>query len=185
MKQTPLGLSCDVEAIAIAECADNTDFMRSLPDESMNLIVTSPPYNIGKAYECRSSLNMYVDLQEKVVAECVRLLNKQGSVCWEVGNHITKDGEVVPLDMILHPIFKKRGLRLRNRIVWHYEYGLHSSKRFSGRYETILWFTKSEDYTFNLDPVRVPSKYPNKKHFRGPKVGEISGNPLGKNPSDV
>lgn len=185
MGQAALELWRDMDAVVIAECADNADFMRGLPDASMNLIVTSPPYNIGKAYERRSSIDIYLEAQEKVIAECVRLLHPQGSICWEIGNHITRDGEVVPLDIILYPLFKHHGLRLHNRIVWHYEHGLHSSKRFSGRYETILWFTKSEDYTFNLDPVRVPSKYPNKKHFRGPKAGELSGNPLGKNPSDV
>ena len=106
-------------------------------------------------------------------------------MCWEVGNHITRDGEVVPLDIILYPEFKRHGLQLRNRITWHFGHGLHSTRRFSGRYETILWFTKSDEYVFNLDPVRVPSKYPNKRHFKGPHKGEISGNPLGKNPSDV
>ena len=47
------------------------------------------------------------------------------------------------------------------------------------------WFNKGDNYTFNLDAIRVPSKYPEKKHFKGPKAGQISGNPLGKNPSDV
>jgi len=173
------------ECDAVIRCADNLTFMRNLPDESMKLIVTSPPYNIGKAYERRSSLDIYLEAQKKVIAESVRLLHPQGSLCWEVGNHISKDGEVIPLDMVLYPLFKQHGLRLRNRIVWHYEHGLHCTKRFSGRYETILWFTKNDDYTFNLDPVRVPSKYPGKKYFKGPKSGELSGNPLGKNPGDV
>ncbi len=56
---------------------------------------------------------------------------------------------------------------------------------FSGRYEVVLWFTKSDNYIFNLDPVRIPSKYPGKKHFKGPKAGQYSGNPKGKNPEDV
>jgi DNA modification methylase len=76
-------------------------------------------------------------------------------------------------------------LKLRNRIIWHFGHGLHASNRFSGRYETILWFTKGNDYIFNLDDVRVPAKYPGKRHFKGPKKGELSGNPRGKNPSDV
>src|SRR5262249_45679680 len=84
-----------------------------------------------------------------------------------------------------YDIFKDAGFKLRNRIIWHFEHGLHASKRFSGRYETILWFTKSEDYTFNLDSVRVPSKYPGKLHYKGEKRGLPSGNPLGKNPSDL
>lgn len=163
---------------------DNLAFMRPLSDGMMKLIVTSPPYNIGKRYERRSPLDAYIQSQAQVIAECVRLLHPQGSLCWQVGNHID-NGEVVPLDIKLYPFFQKHGLKLRNRIIWHFEHGLHCTKRFSGRYETILWFTKSDDYTFNLDPVRVPSKYPNKRHFKGPKAGTLSGNPLGKNPSDL
>jgi adenine-specific DNA-methyltransferase len=150
----------------------------------MQLIVTSPPYNIGKAYERRHALEDYVAQQSQVISECVRLLGPHGSLCWQVGNHVD-DGEVFPLDLILYPVFKSHGLKLRNRIVWHFGHGLHCSKRFSGRHETILWFTKTDDYVFDLDAVRVPSKYPGKKHFKGPHRGELSGNPLGKNPSDV
>ncbi|MFT3790898.1 MAG: site-specific DNA-methyltransferase [Rudaea sp.] len=165
-------------------CADNLGYMRPLKNESMQLIVTSPPYNIGKSYESRRELEEYVSQQSQVISECVRLLSPTGSLCWQVGNHVD-DGEVFPLDLILYPLFKNHGLKLRNRIVWHFGHGLHCSKRFSGRHETILWFSKTDDYVFNLDPVRVPSKYPGKKHFKGPRRGELSGNPLGKNPSDV
>lgn len=169
---------------AVVRCEDNLDFMRARPAECMQLIVTSPPYNIGKAYEARSPLEEYVDAQAAVIEECVRLLSPRGSLCWQVGNHVHK-GEIFPLDMVLYPIFKKLGLKLRNRIVWHFEHGLHCTKRLLGRYETILWFTKGDDYTFNLDAIRVPSKYPGKKHFKGPKAGQLSCNPLGKNPGDV
>lgn len=163
---------------------DNLTYMRRLPDESMHLIVTSPPYNIGKEYETRKSQQRYIDEQAACIAEAVRLVHPRGSICWQVGNHVD-DGEVFPLDIILYRLFKDFGLKLRNRIVWTFGHGLHCQRRFSGRHETILWFTKSDDYTFNLDPVRIPSKYPNKRHFKGPKKGEISSNPLGKNPSDV
>ncbi|HET7585818.1 MAG TPA: site-specific DNA-methyltransferase [Gemmatimonadaceae bacterium] len=166
-------------------CADNLTFMRPLPDEQFQLIVTSPPYNIGKQYEQRHSLDRYLSTQTQVIAECVRLLRPGGSICWQVGNHISKDGEVVPLDLVLYPVFKSHGLALRNRIIWHFEHGLHCSRRLSGRHETILWFSKGREYVFNLDPIRVPSKYPNKKAFKGPKKGQLSGNPLGKNPGDV
>jgi adenine-specific DNA-methyltransferase len=150
----------------------------------MKLIVTSPPYNIGKAYEKRDELDRYLEQQDRVISECVRLLHPQGSICWQVGNHV-QSGEIFPLDIFLYPKFARHGLKLRNRIVWHFEHGLHCSKRLSGRYETINWFTKGDDYTFNLDPIRVPSKYPGKKYFKGPKAGQLSCNPLGKNPGDV
>jgi adenine-specific DNA-methyltransferase len=137
-------------------------FLPQIPDEFVNLVVTSPPYNLGKPYETRIELDEYLKQQEKIIKHCVRVLNPHGSVCWQVGNYV-KNGEIVPLDMVLYPIFKSLGLHLRNRIVWHFGHGLHTSHRFSGRYEVILWFTKTDDYVFNLDPVRVPQKYPNKK----------------------
>lgn len=169
---------------AVMSCEDNLSFMRPLSDESIQLIVTSPPYNIGKSYEVRSSLEDYVKSQAQVISECVRLLAPNGSLCWQVGNHVDS-GEVFPLDMVLYPLFREHGLHLRNRIIWHFEHGLHCSKRLSGRHETILWFTKTDHYTFHLDPIRVPAKYPGKKHFKGPKAGQLSCNPSGKNPGDV
>jgi adenine-specific DNA-methyltransferase len=164
---------------------DRLDFLRAQEQGCARLILTSPPYNLGKAYELRMAYDAWLEQRADTVAEAVRCLHPQGSICWQVGNHITNKGEVVPLDVAFYPIFKAHGLVCRGRIVWHYEHGLHASKRFSGRHETILWFTKGADYTFNLDPVRVPQKYPGKRHFKGPKAGQLSGNPLGKNPGDV
>lgn len=168
----------------VLHAGDCLDLLASLPDGLVNLVVTSPPYNLGKAYESRLDLDTYLEQQQRVIAECVRVLNPRGSICWQVGNFVD-DGEILPLDIALYPIFAALGLHLRNRIVWHYGHGLHASRRFSGRYEVVLWFTRSDDYTFNLDAVRVPQRYPQKKYFKGPRKGELSGNPLGKNPSDV
>lgn len=170
--------------VADIKCEDNIEYMRSQKKNSFHLIVTSPPYNIGKEYEKKTTLDLYIEEQSAAIAEAVRVLHPNGSICWQVGNHVD-DGEIFPLDIILYKLFKNHGLRLRNRIVWTFGHGLHTQYRFSGRHETILWFTKGDDYIFNLDPVRVPSKYPEKKHFKGPKKGELSGNPLGKNPADV
>lgn len=163
---------------------DCLEMLRAIPAESMQLIVTSPPYNIGKEYEKRLRLDVYLRQQAQVIAECVRTLAPTGSICWQVGNYVDR-GAIIPLDTVLYPIFSGLGLRMRNRIIWHFEHGLHCSRRFSGRYETIIWFTKSDDYVFNLDPVRIPQKYPGKKYFKGPKAGQYSCNPLGKNPGDL
>ncbi len=165
-------------------CKDNIAFMGRLPDEKFKLVVTSPPYNLGKSYEGKSPLDVYIAMQERVIGECVRLLHERGSICWQVGNYV-ENGEIVPLDTLLYPIFRSHGLKLRNRVVWHFGHGLHCTHRLSGRYETINWWTKGDDYTWNLDPIRVPSKYPGKRHFKGPNAGKLSGNPKGKNPSDV
>jgi len=172
------------DAACVLFHGDCRDLLRRAPDAYFKLIVTSPPYNLGKAYEKRLSVADYVAEQRAVIDECVRVLHPRGSICWQVGNFVD-NGEIAPIDILLYPIFHSHGLHLRNRIIWHFRHGLHASKRFSGRYETILWYTKSNDYTFNLDDVRVPQKYPGKKYFKGPKRGELSGHPMGKNPSDI
>lgn len=152
--------------------------------ELFDLVVTSPPYNLGKEYESKVALKTYLEWQEKIIDEICRRLKSNGSICWQVGNYVD-NGHIVPLDILLHPLFVNRGLKLRNRIVWRFGHGLHSKRRFSGRYEVVMWYTKGDDYTFNLDAVRIPSKYPAKRHYKGPKAGEYSSNPLGKNPEDL
>lgn len=163
---------------------DVQNLLENIPDEFVQLVITSPPYNIGKSYETRTDLSLYLKQQSQIINECVRILKPSGSICWQVGNYID-NGEIIPLDIVLFNLFAERGLKLRNRIIWHFGHGLHAKKRFSGRYEVVLWFTKTDNYVFNLDMVRVPQKYPNKRYFKGPNKGELSGNPLGKNPSDV
>ncbi|MGL4942427.1 MAG: DNA-methyltransferase [Thermoguttaceae bacterium] len=171
------------DASVVVSCADSLITCKDLPSETFQLIVSSPPYNLGKVYEKQTSLDNYLEWQAKIITELIRLLSPQGSLVWQVGNFVDR-GEVFPLDIYFYPLFKEHGLKLRNRIVWHFDHGLHASKRFSGRYETLLWFTKTDNYVFNLDSVRVPSKYPGKRHYKGDKIGQLSGNPLGKNPSD-
>ncbi len=151
-----------------------------------DLVLTSPGYNVEKEYESKKSIEEYLENQKGIIERAVQLTNDNGSICWQVGSYINKrTSEVFPLDIFYYQIFKDFGLKLRNRIVWTFGHGLHAKHKFSGRYETILWFTKSDDYIFNLDNIRVPAKYPGKRYHRGPKKGEISGNPLGKNPTDI
>lgn len=168
----------------LVECCDNMKFLTKIKSESVSLVVTSPPYNIGKEYEHRTKLSDWIDGQHEVISECHRVLKASGSICWQTGNYIC-DGEVVPLDITIYPLFTALWMKLRNRIVWKFGHGLHCKKRFSGRHETILWFTKGDDYSFDLDPVRVPQKYPTKRYYKGARKGQLSCNPLGCNPGDV
>jgi adenine-specific DNA-methyltransferase len=164
---------------------DVLHFINKLPEEQVfDLVVTSPPYNIGKEYEKRISLDEYCEWQQKIISAIYSRLKDTGSICWQVGNYI-ENGNIVPLDIELSSIFKKLNMTLRNRIIWHFGHGLHNKKRFSGRYEVVMWYTKTDNYIFNLDDVRIPSKYPGKRYHRGPNAGKISGNPIGKNPEDV
>jgi len=174
----------DEQAQAVSLRGDCLASLRSIPDESIQLVVTSPPYNIGKDYEDVVSIDEYLAFQRKVIAECVRILKPDGNICWQVG--FTKTGkEIVPLDVLFYPLFKEFGLFLRNRIVWTFGHGPPIKNRFNGRHETVLWFAKSGDSLFEVDAVRVPQKYPGKRHYRGPNKGQYSGHPMGKNPGDV
>lgn len=168
---------------------DCLKLLKQIPDHTAQLVVTSPPYNVGKTYERKQSLPDYLHSLRPVIAECVRIVKPGGSICWQIGNHVNGHQQVIPLDILLHPLFaeyeKEHGVRLRSRIVWHFAHGLHCNRRFSGRHETILWYSKGDNYTFNLDAVRVPQKYPGKKAYKGPNRGSYSGHPLGKNPGDV
>lgn len=160
-------------------------FLDALPEEPIfDLVVTSPPYDIGKEYEQRMPISEYYEWQRRIIRKIYVRLKDTGSLCWQVGNYVD-NGKILPLDIELAPIFKELGMSLRNRIIWHFGHGLHSKKRFSGRYEVVMWYTKTDNYIFNLDPVRIPSKYPGKRYFKGPNKGKLSGNPLGKNPEDV
>ena len=169
---------------AVVYPGDCRQLLHEIPAKSIQLVVTSPPYNLGKEYEKRLQLHDYLAQQREVIHECVRVLKDSGSICWQVGNYV-ESGAIIPLDSLLYPVFSEFGLKMRNRIIWHFEHGLHCARRLSGRYETILWFTKSADYVFDLDRIRVPQKYPGKKYFKGPKAGQYSCNPMGKNPGDV
>jgi adenine-specific DNA-methyltransferase len=140
---------------------------------------------MGKEYDSSLDIDDFTTAHSRLAPLLAQALKSGGSICWHVGHHVQK-GVVTPLDAIVYSIFAKQTeLLLRNRIIWTFGHGVHASRRFSGRHETVLWFTKGHEYRFNLDAVRVPQKYPGKRHYKGPKKGQWSGNPLGKNPSDV
>lgn len=167
------------------------DILKRLPDESVDLVVTSPPYCMGKAYEDpQDDIDTFRTLHTDIFNELYRVLKSGGNICWQVGYHVS-DKCVVPLDYIIYSIFTSMSAKLthplvlRNRIIWTFGHGLNSTNRFSGRHETILWFSKGKPVQFNLDEIRVPQKYPGKRAYKGQHKGELSGNPLGKNPSDV
>jgi adenine-specific DNA-methyltransferase len=170
-----------LDTLVLGDCRE---LLQTLPDESIDLVVSSPPYNLGKKYESRIALEKYVDAQRLVLAECKRVLRPSGSIFWQVGAYSEK-GALIPLDIRFFPVLESLGLYPRNRIMWLRQHGLHARRKFSARHETILWFTKSDDYVFNLDAVRVPQKYQGKTFHKGDRYGELSCNPDGKNPGDI
>lgn len=159
---------------------DCLEAMTILPDESINLTVTSPPYNIGKEYENLLPLDDYINWCEKWITEIYRLTLCDGAFWLNLGYFSIKNrAKAIPISYLL---WDKIPFYLIQEIVWNYGAGVAGSKFFSPRNEKFLWYVKnSEAYTFNLDDIRDPNvKYPNQK-----KNGKIRVNPLGKNPTDV
>jgi len=140
---------------------------------------------MGKSYEKNTNAEQFLPQLEAIMPEILRVVRTGGSICWQVGYHVDM-GVVTPLDCLVYQMMSRYPvIRLRNRIVWTFGHGLHAEDRFSGRHETILWFTKGKRYRFDLDAIRVLQKYPGKTHYKGDRKGSLSGNPNGKNPSDV
>ncbi len=164
---------------------DWRELLDQLPAESVDLTVTSPPYCIGKDYDMSRTVEDFRKEHETIIPRITEITKDGGNICWQVGYHV-KNGSLTPLDFIVHSIFSSiSGIALRNRIVWTFNSGLHCSRRLSGRHEVILWYSKGKKYHFNVDPIRLPQRYPGKKHHKGSKRGQYSSNPRGKNPGDV
>ena len=171
--------------------ADCSRKLARMETASIDLIVSSPPYCMKRAYEAPTDdINTFRQTHMVIFDHLYRVLKPGGSICWQIGYHVS-DACVVPLDYLVYDIFTQHSqdkpipLILRNRIIWTFGHGLNSHNRFSGRHETILWFSKGIPKAFNLDEVRVPQKYPGKRAYKGARKGELTGNSLGKNPSDV
>lgn len=160
---------------------DCRKLLKTIPDNSVRLVITSPPYNIGKQYgKCkdRYSLNEWKDLIRDVTKEIVRILTKDGSFFLNLSPVPYGEGkEILPLPFIGYEIFKECGLHLRNMITWTFNNMQNCTNRLSGRYENILWGVKDiNNYIFNLDDIRIPYITQNDKRL----VGKA-----GRNPTDV
>lgn len=159
---------------------NSLDAMQNLPNEIFDLVLTSPPYNIGKEYEKIKPIKEYLKWSEIWMDHVYNLVKNNGSFWLNIGyTPIKNKGKAVPLSYLL---WDKNKFFLIQELVWHYGAGVAARKSLSPRNEKVLWFVKNENnYTFNLDDIRDPNvKYPNQK-----KNGKVRVNPLGKNPSDV
>lgn len=159
---------------------DCCEAMPQLPENYINLTVTSPPYNIGKDYEKNMPLDEYLSWCSWWIKEIYRVTINHGAFWLNLGYlSIPERAKAIPIPYLL---WDKIPFYLIQEVVWHYGAGVAGKKFFSPRNEKFLWYVKNPDlYTFNLDEVRDKNvKYPNQK-----KNGKIKVNPLGKNPTDV
>lgn len=169
---------------------DVLDFMDGLPDEHANLILTSPPYNIGRDYGSGAGADsyqylFYVGFLLQVISEMARVLKPGGVLFLQVGSTKDASGGLVPIDCILFQHLQSLGLSFQSRVAWVVPHGLTPKRRLSERYETALVFSKGAPATFNPDVARTPQRNPAKRAYKGPNKGKLSGHPYGAHPSNV
>jgi site-specific DNA-methyltransferase (adenine-specific) len=154
---------------AEVKCGDAIDLLSALEDESVDLIIADPPYNLGKSYgntNDEMSFDDYLHFTRRWLFECRRALRKSGSIYVFMGFRYIS---------YLYDIMEKElDLNFNSWIVWHYTQGMGKTKGFSPRHDDILFFTASDDFTFNLDDVRVPQKYYRQRNnMRGANPGDV------------
>ena len=148
--------------------------LKKIPSRSINLIITSPSYFLGKEYEKNQDFSDYLTEHKTIIKECKRVLKDDGAIFWNVAQSVTK-GEIIHLGSLFYNIFKELDYYLKNWIIWKFEGGECPKTRLFGRYENILWMVKDlNKYKFNVDDVRVPTKWLKDKRVRKD----------GKNPED-
>ena len=160
---------------------DCRELLKDVPSQSVKLVVTSPPYNIGKhygKYSDKMPLEEWKELIRAVTKEVYRILTPDGSFFLNLSPvPYGKDKEILPLPFIGYEIMQECGLHLRNMITWTFNNMQNCTNRLSGRYENILWGVKDlSNYVFNLDDIRIPYITQNDKRLEGGK---------GRNPTDV
>jgi len=167
---------------------DVLDFLDSLPSESVDLWVTSPPYAVGKDYERDMgsfALTHYLGWLLQVTAEMARCLSSTGVMCLQVGATRMPNGQPYPIDGLIMEHLRAMGLHFQTRIAWPSDHGLTPKHRLAERYETVLVYSKSPAHAFNPTPARKPQKHPGKRAYKGPNKGKLSGHPLGAFPNNV
>ncbi len=151
-----------------------------IKDESVDLIVTSPPYGLFKKYGKYSDhfdIDSWTEMMKDFGKNSLRILKPHGSIFLNISPiPEPKNKEIFPLGAYAYFALKSSGYALRNQIIWHFNNMQNCTNRLSGRWETILWFVKDiKNYKFNLDEIRLP--YITKKDKR------LTG--TGRNPTDV
>jgi adenine-specific DNA-methyltransferase len=159
---------------------DCMDIMKNIPNGSIDLSFTSPPYNIGKEYENIMLLEDYLQWNERWINLIHPLIVDDGAFILNVGYlSIPNKAKSIPIPYLM---WDRIPFYLQQEIVWNYGAGVAAKKFLSPRNEKLLWYVKDEEnYCFNLDDIRDPDvAYPNQK-----KKGKLRCNTIGKNPSDV
>lgn len=150
-------------------CGDALDLFHGIDDSSVDVVIADPPYNLGKNYGNNHDLKgfeEYLDFTKLWLSEAKRVLKPTGTIYAFMGvRFISYLYDIMDRDL---------GLFFNSWIVWHYTQGLGKTKGFSPRHDDILMFTKSKNFEFNLDDVRIPQKYyRSRNNMRGANPGDV------------
>lgn len=150
-------------------CGNTLDLFKSLNNESIDLIIADPPYNLGKDYGNNHDLkgfDEYITFTKDWLSEAKRVLKPNGSIYVFMG---------VRFISYLYDIMDRNlEFYFNSWIVWHYTQGIGKTRGFSPRHDDILLFTKGSGFTFNLDDIRVPQKfYRERNNMRGANPGDV------------
>lgn len=155
---------------------DCFEWLSQIETESIDLIVTSPPYNIGKEYEKKIEIDEYVQWSESYFKELYRVLKTGRNFMLQVGQYVDKDTNNIPLTYLLYQSAIKSGFKLRQEIIWYFKGGMQAKKKLTGQNEKIMWLYKGDELPyFDVDSIRV-------KEWQ---AIDKRNNPNGKNPTDV
>ena len=145
------------------------ELFHTLHSCSVDLIISDPPYNLGKDYGNNHDLKgfaEYLDFSGMWLSEAHRVLKPTGSIYVFMGvRFISYLYDIMDRDL---------GMFFNSWISWHYTQGIGKKIGFSPRHDDILMFNKSRKFTFNLDAVRVPQKYYRaRNNMRGANPGDV------------
>ena len=151
------------------QCLDAIEGLKKLPSNTVDLIVTDPPYNLSKNYGTSSddlSFEEYLDFSSKWLSEAKRVLKETGTIYVFMGmQYISYLYSILDRDL---------NFSFNSWITWFYTQGVGKTKGYSPRHDDILMFTKTKKFIFNLDDIRIPQKfYRRVNNMRGANPGNV------------
>ncbi len=143
--------------------------LQNVPDGSVDLIIADPPYNLGKDYGNNHDIkgfDEYLEFSRTWLRLAASKLKPHGTMYVFMGfRFISYLFDILDRDVRLF---------FNSWIVWHYTQGMGKTKGFSPRHDDVLMFTKSKEFVFNLDDIRVPQKYyRDRNNMRGANPGDV------------
>lgn len=182
-------------------CGDSIELLKKLDDNSIDLVITSPPYSTLKVYINDSGIpaNDYVNWFIPYCKEIERVIKPTGSFILNINDKVEGGFRHPYVFDLISEIHKSSGLKMFERLFWNKMKGLPNRSRFGDRVEYIFWFVKERGFKFNIDEMRTEyseksikrMKRPLKKRFARTdsdsylEYKDWSPNPLGALPTTL